>query len=123
METSEETTNKEIIFERLPPDVQRTIIDWCIKEKVDTIIYEKHEYILPRFVQITFSCRDCAQSFPVRVFKQDLFDEAGFNTKHRCPLCRKPMSIAHKSASVDYIMIGTHYKDKNILATFFNINE
>jgi hypothetical protein len=123
METSENRADQEVMFEKLPPDVQRTIIDWCIKEKVDTIVYEKQEYILPRFVQITFSCRDCGQAFPVRVFKKDLFDEAGFNSKHRCPLCHKPMTIAHKSAAVDYSLIGEGSKDKHSLATFFNTNE
>lgn len=86
-------------IEVLAPNIQRVIIDRCIKEKSLTIEYENQTYQLPIFIQLTYYCKPCKRTYNARVFSQDIIDRTGFASSIRCPIksCGKQASLKSKS--------------------------
>jgi hypothetical protein len=108
-----ETDNLDDVFELLPPDIQRSLIDIAIKERIDTVAYNKKEYTLPKILQLTYFCKKCSQSFPVRIYTKDLLKN-GYGKSIRCTGCNKDIHVEHKTVSLDYALIKTSGSVKNI---------
>lgn len=105
-------------FEDLPPDIQREIINWCIKEKVQEITHEKILYKLPNLIQLTYYCEKDGVSFPTRIYSIDLISDTGFSQKIRCKLCKEWIYLISKSAPTPHIISGKPKEPKKGLSKF-----
>lgn len=108
-----ETDNLDNIFELLAPDIQRSLIDIAIKEKINVVLFEDKEYTLPTILQLTYFCKKCSQSYPVRIYTIDLLKN-GYGQSIRCVSCKKEIHVEHKTVSLDYALIKTGNITKNM---------
>ncbi len=102
----------------LPIDIQRKIIDYCIKEKSLKVLYEDKLYELPAVLQITYFCKECSQSFPVRAYTTDLIIRR-ISSQLQCPNCKQRMNIYYKTIPLAYrINIGNTNSKSNLMDYF-----
>lgn len=99
------------MFAELPHDIQREIIDWCIKENTLEIFHEEQLYKLPTLIQITYYCEKDAVSYPTRIYAIDLIQDVSHSKKIKCKLCYNWIYITNKSAVTLHIISGKAKKD------------
>lgn len=105
-------------FEVLPPDMQKTVIDWCVKERQLQIIHEGNLLKLPNMLQLTYFCKKCGVSYPIRMYSFDIIQ--GRYAKHKqCPDCNTDMYIAHKTIPLDHTLIVGKKRKVHGLKSFF----
>ena len=105
-------------FSELPPDMQKTLIDWCIQERQLTTVYEGVTLELPNMLQLTYFCKKDGVSYPIRLYSSDLI--LGKYSKHlKCPDCNKDMYIAHKTMPLDHTLIIGKKSKGTGLTNFF----
>ena len=99
-------------FVDLPLDLQRTVIDYCIANRVNRMIIESETFELPNRIQITFRCNNqkCNEVLSIRFFREDV-TQGGVMATHRCPKCKGVMYVSHKTAVLDYYL-GPEKKKK-----------
>lgn len=110
-------------LEDLAPDIQRQIIDHCIQERILKMNYEGTVYTLPTLIQLTYFCKNCGQSYAVRIFSNSILSNDFRASKKKCPECWKPsmknkedaiMYVAHKTVPIDYNVFIGGKQPKNI---------
>ncbi|MHA2274208.1 MAG: hypothetical protein ACXAC2_00475 [Candidatus Kariarchaeaceae archaeon] len=84
----------------LSPKEQRIIIDRCMTAKSLTCDYKDELYQLPKFIQLTYHCRNtkCSRTYNARVYSADIIDKSGFASQIKCPNCRKQAIISNKGS-------------------------
>lgn len=104
METppAESTTRS---FGDIPLDLQRTVIDYCIANKVTSMTVDGAVFELPHMLQLTYRCKDsqCNNVVSARFFCMDIVS-GGVTATRRCTECKETMYISHKTAVLDYYL-------------------
>ncbi len=106
----------------LPIDIQRKIIDYCIKEKTHKVLYEDKLYELPTVLQITYFCKECSQSYAIRAYTTDLIVRR-IASQLMCPSCRKRMNIYYKTIPLAYRINISGSQKRTDLLSFFETEE
>ena len=99
------TKTEKSTFVDLPLDIQRTIIDYCIANKVTTMVVDGKTYELPHLIQFTYRCgnQKCNEVVAARFFKQTVVNGSVSSTR-QCQKCRNQMYISHRTAVLDYYL-------------------
>lgn len=104
------------LFELLPPDIQRSLIDYALKEKTTSLQYDGKVYHIPLMIQLTYFCKKDAQSYPIRLYTEDVMSN-GYASSIHCPECGESINVYHKTVPLDYALIKTG--SKKGLSDFF----
>ena len=109
---SPDLKQEEDIFTNLPLDLQRTMIEWCVANKQDTMDVEGKVYTLPHIIQFTYRCTNqkCNEVIQKRFFKDTVLTGYISDTSY-CVKCKSKMYTAHKTATIDY-HLGVKEKEK-----------
>ena len=107
-------------FGDLPLDLQRTVIDYCIANKVTEMETDGEIFELPHMLQLTYRCSNhkCNYVLSTRFFRMDIVS-GGVIASRRCLECKKgSMYVSHKTAVLDYYLGPAKKKKLKGLETF-----
>ena len=92
-------------FVDLPLDLQRTMIDYCIANRMTEMRIDDETFVLPHLLQITSRCSNakCAKVLSSRFFRGTVVN-GSLSRVRRCPDCGGKMYISHKTAVLDYYL-------------------